>query len=141
MTLESRSQTITKAVLDVIAGHMSMGQAQKLAPEIESAINRVATDLDAIEVEANAHSTTLGQKFQALLKGMMPNGCPDQQALFAQAFFLGGGHSVFQILAFANTRPAEESLVIWTKLQSDIKSAAPKKENLIETPPEKRLII
>ncbi len=135
MTLETRAQTLTKAVLDVLLPHMSLGQVQKLAPDIEAAINREAKGLDAIEIEAEAHSTTLGQKFQALLTAMLPRGCPQEQALFAQAFFLGGAHSAFQILAHANTRPAEEALVIWTGLQKQIQAATPKRE------PEKQVII
>lgn len=139
--IQTRAQIITKAVLDVFEGHMSMGQIQTLAPRIEGAINAAAEGLDAIEVEAEAGSVPIGEKFQALLKGMMPNGYHQQQALFAQAFFLGGAHSALQILAHAATKSPEESMVVWKKLQEDIKAASPKRENLIETPPEKRLII
>ncbi len=140
MTIESRAQTITKAVCDVLQKHMSLGQVQSMAPDIEGAINNAAVGLDAIEVEANAHSSTLGQKFQALLGAMMPKGCPDKQALFAQAFFLGGAHSASQILAHAQTLPPEECLAVWTNLQMEIKAASPKRENVV-LPPEKRLII
>ena len=137
MTIQTKAQTLTKAVLDVLQTNMSMGQIQSIAPNIEAAINAAAAGLDAIEIEAESHSSTLGEKFQALLKAMMPRGCPDQQALFAQAFFLGGAHSAFQILAHANTKTPEESLVIWQNLQKDIRSAAPKKENAVQ---EKRIV-
>lgn len=140
MTIETKAQSITKAVCDVLQKHMSLGQVQSMAADIEGAINGAAAGLDAIEVEANAHSTSLGQKFQAILQAMMPNGCPEKQALFGQGFFLAGAHSALQILAHAQTLPAEESLAIWTNLQMEIKSASPKRENVV-LPPEKRLII
>lgn len=141
MTIETRAQTLTKAVCDVLLKHMSMGQVQAVAADIEAAITSKASDLDAVEVEANAHSASLGQKFQALLGAMMPKGCPEKQALFAQGFYLGGAHSALQILAHAQTLPPEESLIVWKNLQSEIKAASPKRENVVELPPEKRLIV
>ncbi len=140
MIVQTKAQTITKAVCDVLLKHMSMGQVQSMAADIEGAINNAAAGLDAIEVEAQAHSTSLGQKFQAILGAMMPNGCPEKQALFGQGFFLAGAHSALQILAHAQTLPAEECMVVWNNIQMEIRAASPKRENVV-LPPEKRLII
>lgn len=138
----TRTESLTNAVILAIAPHVSAGQVKVLATDIEGAIKRVVGEIDAIEVEARSSHATLGQKFQAFIAKLLPGpSVPRQQVLFGQACFLAGAHSCFQVLAFAATKPQEESIVIWRDVQDEIRSAVPKRENMVELPPEKQVII
>lgn len=141
MPIAARSQVLTQAIMNAIAQHVSGGQLRQLSPAVEEAIKITADKLDKIEIDARAGSMALGSKFQQFIAAFLPPTAPQNQALFAQACFLAGAHSSFQILAHAATKSREESVVIWTDLQNEIKGAVPKRENLVELPPEKQIIV
>ena len=135
-----KTEIFTAAIMDAIAPHVSGGQLRQVRSSVEEAV-KLGLSGEVVEVEANAAHSTLGEKFQSIISAMLPPTAPRNQVLFGQALFLAGAHSVFQILAHAETKPKDECVKIWTDLQAEIKAAAPRKENLVETPPEKRLII
>lgn len=141
MPIASRSQVLTQAIMNAIAQHVSGGQLRQLSPAVEEAIKTTADELDKIEVDSRSGSVPLGAKFQEFIGKLLPPDAPSKQLLFGQACFLAGAHSSFQILAHAATKSREESVVIWTDLQNEIKGAAPKRENLIEMPPERQIIV
>lgn len=85
---------------------------------------------------------TLAGKWGVFRRRMKLDEMPHEQALFAQGCYLAGAQAAFQILAAASEKTPEEALIVWGELQTEILNAMPKpKENLVEVPPEKTVII
>ncbi len=85
---------------------------------------------------------TLAAKWGIFLRRAIPPETPREQLLYAQSCYLAGAQAAFQILELASGKTQEEAIIIWHDLQQEILGAVAKpQDNLVVTPPEKRLII
>jgi len=85
---------------------------------------------------------TLAAKWGIFLRKAMPRDTPREQLLFAQGCYLAGAQAAFQILELASQKTQDEAIIIWHDLQDEILGAVAKpQDNLVVTPPEKRVII
>jgi hypothetical protein len=84
----------------------------------------------------------LAEEFTAVRRLMRLDQLDPNGALMLQSMYIAGAQACFKILQRASKLSAEECLVVWGELQSEILNAMPKREEkLVEMPPEKRLII
>lgn len=78
----------------------------------------------------------LAGKFGEFRKAMKLDEQPEFAAMALQGAFIVGAQAAFQILQAASKESAEDALVIWGELQTEILTAMPKKEKpMVEAVP------